>query len=373
MQLVFVTQVLDRRDAVLGFVHRWVRGLAGATERVRVVALEVGDVSGLPENVDWTEIGRKGRVRRYLRFRSALRRSFREGFDGLLTHMVPRYSTLAAGAARRAGVPHYLWYTHKGVDARLLRAVEVVDGVFTASDESMRVDTPKKIVTGHGIDVAHFDGPFVQPAPTGVKLLSVGRLTPSKDPMTVVEAVARLREAGRDVTLTWAGGALAPGDEEYGMYLHRAVEGRGLEDSVRFLGEVPYPEVPGLYERADVLVNASGTGSVDKVVLEAMAARRAFVTCNESIPPLLRGVVPRDEVECDLRFRPGDAASLAECIEAYAEAAPDARAARAEALHEYVSRVHNVDALMGRLVEHMTGAPARASEVAGQPSGEGGA
>lgn len=108
MNLIFVTQVLDREDAVLGFVSRWVRGLAGAAARVRVLALEVGDTSDLPDNVDWVELGRSGVVGRYLRYRGAVRRSFAEGFDGLLTHMVPRYSTLAAGWARGAGAPHYL-------------------------------------------------------------------------------------------------------------------------------------------------------------------------------------------------------------------------------------------------------------------------
>ena len=183
---------------------------------MRVLALEVGDTSDLPGNVDWVELGRTGAVGRYLRYRGAVRRAFSEGFDGLLTHMVPRYSTLAAGWARRAGAPHYLWYTHKGVDGRLLRAIERVDGVFTASEESLRVDTPKRIVTGHGIDADHFDvarrafsdGPG---ASGGGHLLSVGRLTPAKDPECVLDAVARLRAEGRAVELTWAGGGLAVG------------------------------------------------------------------------------------------------------------------------------------------------------------------
>ncbi|MEL6428513.1 MAG: glycosyltransferase family 4 protein [Planctomycetota bacterium] len=353
MRLVFVTQVLDRGDAVLGFVSRWVEAFAHECERVRVVALEVGDTSGLPANVDTVALGRTGRVRRFLRYRRALTGAFREGFDGLLTHMVPRYSTLAAPYARRAGVPHHLWYTHKGVDRRLLAAIEVVDGVFTASEESLRVDTPKRIVTGHGIDAAHFEADRA-PDPDGrIRLLSVGRVTPAKDPLTVVEAVARLREDGRDVSLTWAGGALAPGDEEYGALVERAVEGRGLESAVRFVGAVPYPEVPTLYRDADVFVNASRTGSVDKVVLEAMAARLPFVTCNESIPPLLDEVLPPDDVREHVAFGVGDSASLAERVACVLDESAPAREARAAALHEYVRTRHNVDDLVARLVDHM--------------------
>ena len=42
MKLLFLTQVLDSGDAVLGFTTRWVRGLAAAAEQVRVIALAVG-------------------------------------------------------------------------------------------------------------------------------------------------------------------------------------------------------------------------------------------------------------------------------------------------------------------------------------------
>ncbi|MEM1450770.1 MAG: glycosyltransferase family 4 protein [Planctomycetota bacterium] len=353
MKLVFVTQVLDRRDAVLGFVLRWVEGLARHAERVRVVALEVGDTSGLPDNVDWIALGRRGRVLRYLRYRSALRRSFREGFDGLLTHMVPRYSTVGARWAREAGVPHFLWYTHKGVDARLLRAVEVVDGVFTASDASMRVDTPKKIVTGHGIDARHFDAPFRERSGDRTRLLSVGRLTPSKDPLIVLEALSRLRDEGRDVTLTWAGAALARGDDEYGAMVQRAIEGRDLGDVVHLVGAVPYPHVPELYADADLFVSASRTGSVDKVVLESMASRLPFVSCNESFPPLLMGYEALAPVADDFVFPVGDAERLADRIRGWIDMDPGERDRRAGLLRDLIVRDHEVDRLMGRLVATM--------------------
>ncbi|MEM9802790.1 MAG: glycosyltransferase family 4 protein [Planctomycetota bacterium] len=356
MKLVFVTQVLDRDDAVLGFVVRWVEGLARAAERVRVVALDVGRVDGLPDNVDWVAIGRQGALRRYLRYRSALRRSFREGFDGLLTHMVPRYSSVAAPWARSAGAPHFLWYTHKGVDERLRRAERVVDGIFTASDASLRIDTPKKIVTGHGIDVQHFDVPVRARSTGAVELLSVGRVTPAKDPLVVVDALARLRSDGRDVTLTWAGGALAPGDEEYGAMVQRAIQERDLEERIRFVGAVAYPDVPSLYADADLFVSASRTGSVDKVVLEAMASRLPFVTCNESFPPLLEAQEGLSGVTGDFAFEPGDAEELAGRIAHWLDLDPDERGRRAEVVRSLVVRDHEVDRLMERLVGTMSDA-----------------
>jgi glycosyltransferase involved in cell wall biosynthesis len=350
VRLVLVTQVLDGQDAVLGFVVRWVQGLARHCERVRVIALEVGDVSDLPQNVDVRTIGRKGRVRRYFRYRRALREAFgRDGFGALLTHMVPRYSTLAGGIAKSFGVRHCLWYTHKGVDERLKRAVDVVDKVFTASPESMRVETPKKHVTGHGIDLAHFDLAEVPPADPP-RLLSVGRLTRAKDPLTAIEALRLLVDRGHDLHLDWIGGVLAPGDAEHLAVVQTRIRELDLRARVRLHGAQPYREMPRIYAKATALVSTSLTGSVDKVVLEAMAARRTVITCNESFPPILAELGTIAET---LAFPPGDPEALAQRVETLLALSPAEREALGERLRGIVARDHEVDRLMGRLVYEM--------------------
>jgi hypothetical protein len=60
--------------------------------------------------------------------------------------MVPRYATTGSGLVRGRGAS-YLWYTHAAVDARLVEAERVVERIFTASDESLRLATHKKLVT----------------------------------------------------------------------------------------------------------------------------------------------------------------------------------------------------------------------------------
>ena len=350
MKLVFVTQVIDPDDAVLGFVARWVQGLAKHCERVRVVALEAGNVSELPDNVDVRVIGRRGTLRRWWRYRRSLAEAFgSHGFDALLTHMVPRYSILAAPIARRRGVGHFLWYTHKGVDGRLRKAVELVDAVFTASEESMRVETDKRVVTGHGIDVEHFSR---SPAPSGgPRLLSVGRLSPAKDPLTVIDAVAKLRARGLEVVLDWAGPGLARGDDEYWEVVRERASQAGLEGVVTFHGAVSYREIPELYARSSLLVSASRTGSVDKVVLEAMASARPVVTCNESFAPIFGEL--GEEAE-RLAFPAGDSEALAARVLGLLARAPAEREALGERLRAIVVRDHEVDALTARLVERMT-------------------
>ena len=353
MKLLFLTQVLDEDDAVLGFVPRWVAGLALRCERVRVVALEAGRLERLPGNVDVRVVGRRGRLLRWMRYRAFLREALaKDGFDAVLAHMVPRYALLAHGPARRAGARTFLWYTHAGVDGRLLRAIDAVEKVFTASFESLRVDTEKRVVTGHGIDLGHFEhrgerngGP--------PRILSVGRMTPSKDPLTVLGAVAELVRRGRDVRLDLVGGGLTVKDETYAQEVAKRIADLGLMERVERPGEVPYRDIPAWYRRASVVVNASSTGSIDKVVLEAWASRRIVLSCNEAVPPLCRELGPDARW---MAFERGDARGLADGIERVL----DLPAGRAEELGRrlsaIVARDHEVDALMARLVREMGGA-----------------
>lgn len=356
MKLLILTQVLDRQDAILGFFVRWIEGLARHCDQVRVVALSVGDTSGLPSNVDWIEIGREGKLLRFVRYRKALHRALEnDGFDTVLGHMVPRYCLLAAGPARRAGARHFLWYTHKGVDARLRRAESHVERIFTASEESLRLITDKKLVTGHGIDLEHFS--FVPGRDlsdgTEARLLSVGRLTPAKDPLVVLEALAELRSRGHRVRLEWVGSGLAHGDHAFGDQVREKVCELNLEEAVDFQGTVPYPEVPARYAACDVLINASHTGSVDKVVLEAMAVGRPIVSCNDSIPRVLERL---GDQRGALAFAPGQAMELADRVGDLLNADKDDREALGLRLREIVAADHEVDVLMARLVASMGGA-----------------
>lgn len=350
MKLLFLTQVLDRQDAILGFVPRWIEGMARHVEALRVIALELGDLSGLPANVDAREVGRKGRLVRWLRYQRFLREAFeRDGFDTVLGHMVPRYTLLADRRARAAGAAHFLWYTHGGVDARLRKAERLVDAVFTASAESFRIESAKKIVTGHGIDVAHFDSGERAPE-RPARLLAVGRLTPAKDALTTVAALELLVGKGRDVHLDWVGGGLHANDGEYRARVQSAITAAGLDARVHLHGSVPYLEMPEHYARSTLLLSASRTGSVDKVVLEAMAARRPVVTSNESFPELLR---PLGAEAGELCFPAGDAGALAARVEALLQRGDDERLALGSRLRRIVAEHHEVDDLMRRLVQRM--------------------
>jgi glycosyltransferase involved in cell wall biosynthesis len=353
VKLLFLTQVIDADDAVLGFVTRWVEGFAARCERVRVVALEAGNTSTLPANVDVRVVGRKGTITRWLRYRAILSEALQsDGFDVVLAHMVPRYALLAAGPAKRSGARLFLWYTHAGVDARLRRAISRVEKVFTASSESLRLDTDKRVVTGHGIDLRHFENRAEGPAVPN-RLLAVGRLSKSKDPITILTALSILVARGHDLYLDLVGGGLTVEDEGYMRAIQEAIEVGGVKSRVHLPGEIPYRDIASWYARSSVVVNSSLTGSVDKVVLEGWASARPVVSCNDAIPPLLAEF---GNSANDFCFEPGNASALADRIERILVRPPRERAAIGERLRAIVARDHEVERLMDRLVVEMGGA-----------------
>jgi glycosyltransferase involved in cell wall biosynthesis len=182
----------------------------------------------------------------------------------------------------------------------------------------------------------------------------VGRLTAAKDPFTVLAALALLVGRGRDLALDWVGGAMTAADAKLEKNVAQRVRELGLGERVHFAGPIPYRDVPQWYAGATLVVNASLTGGLDKVVLEAMASGRAPVSCNETIPPVLASMGAERET---LRFSPGDAPQLAQRIEALLELGPAGRAQLGRRLRSIVQGQHEVENLMARLVREMEAAP----------------
>lgn len=102
-----------------------------------------------------------------------------------------------------------------------------------------------------------------------VRLLVVGRLSWRKGQDVAVRALARLREAGVDASLTLAGDHY-PGYEAYVDDLHRIADGLGVSDHVHFVGF--QHDLAPVWAAADVALVPSLLEPFGNVAVEAMAA-----------------------------------------------------------------------------------------------------
>lgn len=125
-------------------------------------------------------------------------------------------------------------------------------------------------------------------------VLYVGRLTRFKNVDVLIQAVANLRDEG--VLLTCS----VIGDGPEGPALRQLAAASSAADSIRFVGAIPFNSVLDYYERADVLVLASGGEGWGKSIAEAMAFGLICIGSNRGPIPEMLGdgqglvVTPRD-------------------------------------------------------------------------------
>lgn len=349
MKLIFITQNVDDQDAVLGFLPTWLRELSANVEKLVVVTFQLGVMPALPKNCSVRTLGRErgaGRLRMFINFRREMRAAIHDdGCDTVLAHMVPKYAVMARKLVMPRSMPLYLWYTHAGVNRWLYWSEPMVEKIFTASEESLRIPTNKKVVTRHGIDT-HYLCPLESQPPIAGRMITVGRLTPSKDVGVLIEGCVQLRSKGYPVSLEIAGDAMESGDAAYGAAMRELAKNRGIGEIVQFLGFIPYKQIPPVYRRANIFVSASRTGSVDKAVLEAMACGSLVLTSNDSF----RSILPKE-----YQFKDRDIDEFCNKSEYLLKLNHSQRAAAGSELRSIVARDHAVAPLMQRLVREMSG------------------
>ena len=344
MRLVFVTQTVDAEDPVLGATVAKLHGLAARCDELVVLTDRTG-LHDLPPNCVIRTFGaptRLGRGVRYLRALVPLLASRRPP-DAVIAHMCPIYLVLAAPFTKLRRVPTIIWYTHWAVDRTLRLATALADVALSVDTRSYPLDRPKVSGIGHGIDVAQFEARTEWSSNGGapLRLLALGRTSPTKAFDTVIKAVARLRREGVELTLDIHGPSMTEEERGHRRELHRLIEEERLGDAVRLLDPVSRVAVPDLMRSADAVVNTTlgqtAGGALDKVVYESAACAVPVLACNPHFDEFLA------DLPVELRFRSADVEDLARVIGAFAQSEPAARAEAGLELRRRVETGHSVD------------------------------
>jgi hypothetical protein len=200
-RVIFVTQLVDPEDPVLGFVPSWISALARKCDHLAVVANEVRNVpDGMGAEV--ISLGKETgarRLQRGLRYEAAIARlasSLRP--DAIFAHMCPVYLNLGIPVARLFGLRGVLWFAHPADHLSLRLAERLAHVVLTSLPGAYPRAGPKVRAIGQGIDTDRLA--YVPPIKSATfRLLALGRTSPSKGFHTVVHEVRHPREAGIDV------------------------------------------------------------------------------------------------------------------------------------------------------------------------------
>jgi glycosyltransferase involved in cell wall biosynthesis len=371
MRLLIITQKVDKDDPILGFFCRWIEEFAKHFEAVTVICLEEGRHE-LPANVKVLSLGKsnppaggekvnsKNKVAFMRRFLVYIWRE-RKNYDAVFVHMNPIYLVLGGWFWKLSGKKVALWYTHKAVDLKLRVAERFADVIFTAAEESFTLKTTKKIVVGHGIDVAAYaDRPRTKEiGAEPISIISVGRITPIKNCDTLVETARILKDKwalkgngneggghSRRFTVTFIGSPVTAADREYFNKIKVLVDKYDLNDIVSFAGDVKPDDMPAKYAAADISINLTPTGGLDKVVFESMASGVPVFTSNVAFRDYLGAYADR------LIFKERDAGDLAEKLEAFIHA--DDKAVVAARLLSEVEKRSSLPTLIGKMVDTLS-------------------
>ncbi len=331
--MLFITQKIHQNDDDLAFTVLWVEEFIRQGLDVEVICLEKRDFFGtFPVHSLGKEdgVGKIGRALRFLKYIFTLK------YDRVFVHMNCEYVTLGGWYWWLRRIPTYLWYTHYTMHIHLFLSGLICKRMFAATPQSLpQYDgNPKKVVTGHGIDVDH----WLKGSPSDVSgdehhLLTVHRLCRSKRFELVIKTIKLLPE---EYTLTVYGRDV---DKEYVKELHELVEREGLRHRIVFSGPVPMDKLKTVYPRHRLMINMASE-TIDKTMVEAMLFGAFPITTPGNSRAIGLPIYPTGETPEDLARFIVDGAW---------------RGVGREDLLDIVEKRHSLPALIGRMKEYING------------------
>jgi len=302
MKLLVVTQALDLDDPTLSTYHGWVAELARQFEHVEVVCLKAGR-HDFPGNVSIHSLGKEKGARSPimygLRFLDLVWR-LRGSYDAVFVHMNQEYLLIAGWLWASMGKRMYLWRNHYAGSFLTDIAAAFCIKIFCTSRHSYTAKYRKTQFMPVGVDSSRFVPGTVR-APNSI--LFFGRISPSKRPELLIDALELLKQRGVPFTASIVGSSL-PKDQGYHESLRQRVDHAGLAEQVTFLSGVSNTQAPTVFATHEIYVNASPSGMFDKAIFEAAASGCLVLATSDDFSRLAGDI-----------FSFSDAVSLADRIE----------------------------------------------------------
>lgn len=346
MRLTFVCLNADMSSPVHATTVRWIDALAARPEvdHLTVLTLDGGRVPQRPGLVVRT-FRRRHRLSTTWQFYREVARVVRQGTDAFLVYQGGPYPLLLWPIKLTRGIPIYYWKAHPHISGWTRLSARAATRVFTSTPAAFPLALPHVVVVGQGVDVKTFT-PRPQTAGSA-DLVTVGRIAPVKRLDQMIHAVARHNDRfGARVRLDIYGPTL-PEDGGHERRLRDMTGTAGLSDLVTFKGPVMQDDLPPLLGGYRLFLNFSKT-ALDRTVVEAMACGLPVLSTNQAVaqmlPPRLRDalVVPEDDLDAQ-----------AEGIHRLLSLDAEARADLSAAVRALIVKEHNLESLIGRIVQEM--------------------
>ncbi|MFA5935801.1 MAG: glycosyltransferase family 4 protein [Patescibacteria group bacterium] len=282
-KLLMVTQAVDPQDSALGFFCEWITEFVvdPRVGTIEVWCLREGEWKEKPQNVTIKLLPKSGRAFAFLS------RVMSSRFDAVFVHMSPIWVALGGWWWRLTGQRVVLWYTHGSSSTALKIAMVFANQILTATKEAFPIPSKKVSAIGHGVGAA-FTNVNRGARTSHLTFLGSGRITPRKRVIETLNLFSEIVKLRPDAKLIWVGEAVTESDKKYLEEVKGEIKKLNLEDHITLKGKIAFADLPKEYAKADLLLHLSATGSLDKVVIEALAAGCPVLSTNpatkEAIP-----------------------------------------------------------------------------------------
>ena len=152
------------------------------------------------------------------------------------------------------------------------------------------------------------------------------------------------RQLNRPLVLTLIGMGRKRNPESYARTVLDLGASLGVAHAIRWIPQVPYPDMPGLYALADVVINYPSTDALASTLVEAAACARPVIT---SLLPAYRNTFVED---CFRLVEPENPDALAEAIVELVGSASTPWALRAQRTSGIVLAEYNESVQKQRLI-----------------------
>jgi glycosyltransferase involved in cell wall biosynthesis len=278
-----------------------------------VICLQAGKHS-LPQNVTVHSLGKeagKSRLSYLIRFYQLLW-SLRHEYDSVFVHMNQIYVVLGGLFWRLMGKKVGLWYAHGTVTRSLIISTALTHIVFTSTQEGFQIDTPKKKIVGQGIDTNIFTDTDREVSDV-LQLVTVGRISQSKNIETLLQACASLRDQNILFHFNIIGVPTISSESLYAERIKSLVTELKLESTVTFTGAISNHELPRHLQQSDIFIHDGSTNSLDKTLIEAALCGCVVVSSNPAYRGLTESLAP------EYLFSPHDQKELVDSIKNHAQ------------------------------------------------------
>ena len=349
MNVLAIVQNMDHDDPFGGFIFDWMIALSKKVDRLVILTLKKNvEFYDVPNNVDIYSLGKE----KYTGFSCKLYYLYnwhwnikqilkKEKIDVVFTHMTPTYSVLAYPYFFRKKIPIVTWFLHPKLSAILKLAHYCSTKVVSATLTSYPYKKDKLVTIDHGINTKTFSYEETNNNKEKV-ILSVGRLSPIKDYITLLKAVSL---GNKQFKLFIIGSPTNNKDKKYKEELLGIIRILNLEENVKILPAMTMKDLSYWYRQCSVLVNATPDGSFDKVVLEAMACKKLVLVTSNNFQEIL------DPYYNDLSFKFGNYNDLHDKLVSIFSLPLNKRDQITLYLQQKVIEKYSLDSLMGKLVE----------------------